>query len=74
MEVKIGIQSVPRELVFHTVSTYEEIEQALISALSDKSVFVLQDEKGGSVLVPVDKLAYVEMGGGDARRVGFGST
>jgi len=29
--------------------------------------------KGGRVLVPADKIAYVEFGGPEARRVGFGN-
>jgi hypothetical protein len=29
--------------------------------------------KGGKILVPADKIAYVEFGGPEARRVGFGN-
>jgi len=29
--------------------------------------------KGGKVLVPADKIAYVEFVGAEARRVGFGN-
>lgn len=72
MEVKIGIQSVPRELVLETNSAAEEVERALSAAVSDGTVLVLEDDKGGKVLVPADKIAYVEIGGGEARRVGFG--
>ncbi|HTP16440.1 MAG TPA: DUF3107 domain-containing protein [Streptosporangiaceae bacterium] len=73
MEVKIGIQSVPRELILETTSSYEEVEQAVRTAVEDDTVFVLQDEKGGKVVVPADKLAYVELGGTEPRRIGFGS-
>ena len=73
MEVKIGIQSVPRELVLETDSTAEEIESAVSAAVADDTVLVLQDEKGGKVLIPAAKLAYLELGSGEARRVGFGS-
>jgi hypothetical protein len=37
-------------------------------------VFVLADEKGGTVLVPADKIAYVELGSAEQRRIGFGSS
>ena len=75
MEVKIGIQSVPRELVVETDATAEEVEQQLASALADgaHSVFALAVSKGGKILVPADKIAYVEFGPPEARRVGFGN-
>ena len=75
MEVKIGIQSVPRELVVETDTPAEEIERQLASALTsgEHSVFSLSMTKGGKILVPADKIAYVEFGGPEARRVGFGN-
>jgi hypothetical protein len=36
-------------------------------------VFSLAMSKGGKILVPADKIAYVEFGGQEARRVGFGN-
>lgn len=72
MEVKIGIQSVPRELVVETESSAQEVEDALKSAVADDGgVFALADAKGGKVLVPADKIAYLEFGGAEPRRVGF---
>ncbi len=73
MEVKIGIQSVPRELVLETNSTQEEIAAALEDAVAKHGVFTLLDHKGGRVLVPSDKIAYLEFSGAEQRRVGFGN-
>jgi hypothetical protein len=75
VEVKIGIQSVPRELVVETDTPAEEIERQLASALAgdDHSVFAVTMSKGGRILVPADKIAYVEFGVPEARRVGFGN-
>jgi hypothetical protein len=75
MEVKIGIHSVPRELVVETDTPAEEVERLLSSALEkgEHAVFALSLIKGGRVLVPADKIAYVEFGGAEARRVGFGN-
>ena len=73
MEVKIGIQSVPRELIVDTKSSFEEIERALTAAVADGAVFILADDKGGKVMVPADKIAYVELGGTENRRIGFGN-
>jgi len=74
VEVKIGIQSVPRELVLETKSSFEEVERALAAAVTDGGVFTLGDDKGGRVLVPADKIAYLEIGGSEPRRIGFGNT
>jgi hypothetical protein len=75
MEVKIGIQSVPRELVVETDAAPDDIESQLASALSGDHhpLFTLAMSKGGKILVPADKIAYVEFGAPEARRVGFGN-
>lgn len=73
VEVKIGIQSTPRELVLETNSSAEEVERALTEAVGADGVFMLKDDKGGKFLVPADKIAYVEVGGAEPRRIGFGN-
>jgi hypothetical protein len=73
VEVKIGIQSVPRELILETNDAPEDVEQALRAAVTDGGLLVLFDDKGGKVMVPADKIAYVEVGTGPGRRVGFGT-
>jgi Protein of unknown function (DUF3107) len=74
VEVKIGIPSVPRELRIETPSTPEEVESALKAAIAaEAGVLVLTDVNGGKVLVPADKIAYLEFGGSEPRRVGFSS-
>ncbi|HEY3954256.1 MAG TPA: DUF3107 domain-containing protein [Streptosporangiaceae bacterium] len=73
MEVKIGMQSAPRELVVETDTAAEDVERALSSALADGGLFALRVEKNGKILVPADKIAYVELGSSEPRRVGFGN-
>ena len=76
MEVKIGIQSIPRELVLETDSTAEEVERDLTAALAakdGKGIFALSTAKSGRVLIPAEKIAYVEFSTDQARRVGFGN-
>ncbi len=74
MEVKIGIQMAPRELVVETVTSASDIEQALSSALADGTLFVLNDNKGKTLLVPAAKIAYVELGMPEQRKIGFGAS
>ncbi len=72
MEVKIGVQFAPRELVLESAQSANEIEQAVNSAMSGKSTTLsLVDDKGRRVIVPVDKLAYVEIAETTPRPVGF---
>lgn len=74
MEVKIGVQFAPRELVLESAQSPDEIAAAVDAALkADIGVLTLVDDKGRRVLVPADKLAYVEIAEGEQRRVGFGA-
>jgi Protein of unknown function (DUF3107) len=72
VEVKIGIQSIQRELVLDTPSSPDEVERSLATALSNGGMFVVRDEKGGKVLIPAEKVGYVELNGSEQRRIGFG--
>ena len=72
MEVKIGVQYAPRELVLESGQTPAEVEKAVTEALSDDDgVLNLVDEKGRRVIVPVKKVAYVEIAEAVTRKVGF---
>jgi Protein of unknown function (DUF3107) len=73
VEIKIGIQSVPREIVLETADSAQDVEAALSEAVAAGTVLVLRDDKGGKVLVPADKIAYMEISSGAPRRVGFGT-
>jgi hypothetical protein len=74
MEVKIGVQNVTRELVLDTDQTGEDIEATVAKALAgDESVVALTDTKGRKVIVPTDKIAYVELGSPTSGQVGFRS-
>jgi hypothetical protein len=72
VEVKIGVQYAPRELSLESSQSPDEVAKAVSDALrADLGVLTLVDEKGRRVLVPADKLAYVEIAETEQRRVGF---
>ena len=74
MEVKIGVQHAPREIVIESTQTADEIQNAVAGALEGKTPLLsLVDEHGRRVLVPSDRLAYVEIGEQAQRKVGFGA-
>jgi hypothetical protein len=74
VEVKIGVQQAMRELVLESAETPDEVQEKVSAAWTGKDgLLVLTDEKGRRVVVPVAKLAYVEIAPTTDRRVGFGA-
>ena len=74
MEVKIGVQNASRELVLDSSESADSVEKSVAAALADESgVLTLADTKGRKVIVPVAKLAYVELGSPSTGQVGFRS-
>ncbi len=75
MEVKIGVQHAARELVVESGLSADEIQKTVSDALTGKSgLFILEDERGRRFMIAADRLAYVEIGEPETRRVGFGAT
>lgn len=75
MEVRIGVQHVGKELVIDSELTADEIQEKINKATakgSSNGVLKLTDAKGAQVLVPVDRLAYIEIGPSKPNKVGFG--
>ena len=74
MEVKIGVQHAAREIVLESTLTADEVEKAVAAALGKSGgMLSLTDDRGRRILVPADRLAYVEIGEPMERRVGFGA-
>ena len=72
MEVKIGVQHAHRELVLDSALSPADVAAAVNEALANESgVLSLVDEKGRRIIVPVTKIAYVEIDESVARKVGF---
>jgi 3-hydroxyacyl-CoA dehydrogenase len=74
MEVKVGVKGVARELLVETDLTPDEVA-ALVQECAGETTGVLEltDVRGRRVLIPAEKLAYVEIGEQETRRVGFGA-
>ena len=72
MEVKIGVADSPRELTVPTGDSPDQIEALVTDALrSNQGLLTLVDDKGRRYMVPTSRVAYVEIGPADSRRVGF---
>ncbi|MFN8167776.1 MAG: DUF3107 domain-containing protein [Candidatus Nanopelagicales bacterium] len=73
MEVKIGVQQAAREVVLQSEQSSESVVALVSAALKDGTPLVLADDKGRTVVVPGDKIAYVEVGQSVVGRIGFGA-
>jgi hypothetical protein len=71
VEVKIGVQHAHRELVLESAQSPAEIETAVTAALKNGGTLSLVDDKGRRIIVPAEKLAYVEIAEATTRMVGF---
>ena len=72
MEIKLGIVQVAREITLETQESGDEISSRLASAVDSNGIFELADVKGRKILIPADRIGYVELGSPNARPVGFG--
>jgi len=72
MEIKVGVVNAARELTLESKESSEAIRQAVADALKSGEPLVLTDDRGRQVLVPIDKLAYLDLGDPRERQVGFG--
>lgn len=73
MEVKIGVQHAPREILLESAQEQDAVLSAVTKALTNGSLLQLEDERGRRIIVPAGLIAYVEVGEAVERRVGFGA-
>ena len=71
MEVRVGVQQSAKEVVVQSDGTPEQVAKQVAAAFADGTLLTLKDKSGRTVLVPADKIAYVEVGSVAERRVGF---
>ena len=72
MEIKIGVQYSPREISLESEDKPEDITAAVDAAIAKGSILKLTDDRGRTVIIPGDKITYVELGPASSRKVGFG--
>ena len=74
MEIRIGIAHANREVVLESNETAAAVKKSIDAAMVAGSVLSLTDDKGRTVIVPGDKIAFVEIGVQASGRVGFTTT
>jgi hypothetical protein len=70
-EVKIGISDSTHEIFIECSNSQSEVVAKVNDAIKTSSVLALSDTKGREILVPHNKISYVEVGESADRRVGF---
>jgi adenine C2-methylase RlmN of 23S rRNA A2503 and tRNA A37 len=72
VEIKIGVADSPRELTVSTADSPDQVQELVAEAMRNaQGMLTLVDDKGRRYLVPITRIAYVEIGPADSRRVGF---
>ncbi|HSO68248.1 MAG TPA: DUF3107 domain-containing protein [Arachnia sp.] len=73
MEVKIGITDIPREVTIDATASPDELIVQLREAVEHSTLLELTDDKGRRVLIPGQRIAYLDLGSPSSGRVGFGA-
>ena len=72
-EVRIAVIRVANDITFDSALSSTEIKNAVTEALLSGKPLLLSDARGHEIIVPADKIGYVEVGEPASRRVGFGA-
>jgi hypothetical protein len=72
VQVRITVANVTSEINFESALGAAEIKSAVNAALKSGEALTLEDIRGRVVMVPADKIGFVEIGEQTDRRVGFG--
>jgi ABC-type Fe3+-hydroxamate transport system substrate-binding protein len=73
MDIVIGVQHTARDISLETEETPEQVSKKVTDAITSGGLLTLTDSKGRTVIVPAEKIAYVDLGPASGRRVGFGA-
>ncbi|MGW3945953.1 DUF3107 domain-containing protein [Micrococcus endophyticus] len=74
MEIRIGVQHVGREVVIESEQPAEEVHSLVDAAVADGSALVLADAKGRQVVVPGDRIGFVEINAKKSGPLGFAAS
>lgn len=72
VQVRITVANVNSDINFESSLSAADIQGAVKAALKSGDALTLEDIRGRVVMVPADKIGFVEIGEQTDRRVGFG--
>jgi hypothetical protein len=72
VEVRIGVTHANRELTIDSNESADTVRSLVAKAIESKeALLTLTDDRGRTLCIPIDKLAYIEISGESGRRMGF---
>jgi hypothetical protein len=72
VEVRIGVTHANRELTIDSNESADAVRSLVAKAIeSNEALLTLTDDRGRTLCIPTDKVAYVEISGESGRRMGF---
>jgi hypothetical protein len=73
IEIRVSVTDSTREIVLESETTRDEVIAAINLAMNENSPLILTDYRGRQVIVPANKIGFVEIAPPTERKVGFAS-
>ena len=70
-DIRIGLTETPAELHLEVALSADEVAALVTKSIEGGATLTLTDVKGRQTIVSAAKIAFVEVGSADARKVGF---
>ncbi len=72
VQVRITVANVTSDVNFESALSAAQIQSAVNAALKSGEALTLEDIRGRVIMVPAEKIGFVDIGEQTDRRVGFG--
>ncbi|WP_055426907.1 DUF3107 domain-containing protein [Bifidobacterium aesculapii] len=73
MDIELGIRNVARTVTFSTDDSADQVNDAVVAAVTEGKPITLTDDKGRRIIVPAEALGYAIVGSETKHAVGFGA-
>ena len=70
-DLRIGLTDTPAELHLEVPGSQDEVAALITKSVESGSTVTLTDVKGRQTIIVAAKIAFVEVGNAEARKVGF---
>ena len=71
IEIRVSVTDTAREIVLESDATRDDVIAAINLAMNENSPLILTDHRGRQVIVPANKIGFVEIAAPAERKVGF---
>ena len=71
IEIRVSVTDTAREIVLESDATRDEVIASINVAMSENLPLILTDHRGRQVIVPANKIGFIEIAAPTERKVGF---